>query len=476
MKRLPLAIALVCAAAWAVPSIPRNSVKLVENNEGDAIKVSYVLSGDPAVVTLSFEADGAPVDETRYLGLSGDVNCLVQPGARLITLRGYTPFWTDRSTVKATLRAWCTNSPPDYMVVHLTNTPVNVNYYANTNAIPGGVGDRYHKSFGITLRKIPAAGRVWSMGKPPLTKALDPYETATRHDVKLTEDYYIGVYEFTYGNLHGAYPDKRTNTADWRSSDLKRWGVADNTEYPLTLMAYAYIRGQSDYGEFGAGWPAAGHDLSTTTDHPSSGFNPSLIRYLRQLTDIEFDLPTEAQWEFACRGDGTIPFYNGYPDSVLPYEVLANYYEGSGIYHKTIDDYAWHFCNSSNENSRTVALHPVGQKLPNSYGLYDMLGNAIEWMLDFSAAFDTSVRPAVDPVGPTAANALNEGSGYMRPKRVLKGGSYNLRPAYANAFMRFHWVTGYTDFGGSAAKQSDSDYCYRAALGLRLACPALAIK
>ena len=50
-----------------------------------------------------------------------------------------------------------------------------------------------------------------------------------------------------------------------------------------------------------------------------------------------------------------------------------------------------------------------------------------------------------------------------------------MRP-YANAFMRFHWVTGYTDFGGSAAKQSDTDYCYRSALGLRLACPALAIK
>ena len=60
MKRLPLAIALVCAAAWAVPSIPRNSVKLVENNEGDAIKVSYVLSGDPAVILLCFLRHQAP--------------------------------------------------------------------------------------------------------------------------------------------------------------------------------------------------------------------------------------------------------------------------------------------------------------------------------------------------------------------------------------------------------------------------------
>lgn len=476
MKRLPLAIALVCAAAWAVPSIPRNSVKLVENNEGDAIKVSYVLSGDPAVVTLSFEADGAPVDETRYLGLSGDVNCLVQPGARLITLRGYTPFWIDRSTVKATLRAWCTNSPPDYMVVHLTNTPVNVNYYANTNAIPGGIQDRYYKSFGLTMRKIPAAGRVWTMGKPPLTKGLESYNNAARHDVKLTEDYYIGVYEYTCGNEHGRVPAKRNETTDWRSTDLRRWGVPDNTEYPYTLLAYEYIRGRSDYGDFGAGWPAAGHDLSTSTDYPNAGFDPSIIRNLRQITGIEFDVPTEAQWEFACQGDGTIPFYNGYPDASRPYEVLTSSAEGNAIYHKTVDEYAWHGCNSSNENSRTVALHPVGQKLPNSYGLYDMLGNAIEWVLDCAAAYDTSQNQAVDPVGATAATAENEGTGLMRPKRVLKGGSYNLRPAYVNSFMRWYWVTGYTDFGGSAIKQSDSDYCYRAALGFRPACPATAIK
>ena len=158
MRQLTIGACLLAAAAYAAPTIPTSSVQLFEANAADAIHVNYTLVGEPAVVTLSFEADGAKVDETRYLGLSGDVNRLVQPGARHIMLTGYTPFWQNRNTVKATLRAWCTNSPPDYMVVHLTNTPVSVSYYANTNAIPGGIQDRYHKSFGLTLRKIPAAG------------------------------------------------------------------------------------------------------------------------------------------------------------------------------------------------------------------------------------------------------------------------------------------------------------------------------
>ena len=472
MNRLTFLSVFACAAAWAAPSIPLNSVQLFENDKGDAIQVNYTLSGEPAVVTLSFEADGAPVDETRYLGLSGDVNRLVQPGARTITLTGYTPFWTDRSTVKATLRAWCTNSPPDYMVVHLTNDPVTVSYYANTNAIPGGIGDRYHKSFGLTFRKIPAAGRVWSMGQPTFSRGLSTSSAAARHEVKLTEDYYIGAYEFTYGNLHGLIPEKRNETSDWRSTDLRRWGVADNTEYPLSLMAYSAIRGKSDYGDLGPGWPVNGHDISSI--EPVADFNPSVLSRIRTLTGLLLDLPTEAQWEFACQGGGAMPFYNGYPDNSRPYL----HYNGntSYPYHESIGDYGWHICNSSNENSRTVALHPVGQKLPNAYGLYDMLGNAVEWALDFHAAFDTSVNPAIDPEGASAANATKESSGSFRPFRVLKGGAYNTRPDLLNGFMRWAWCCDYTDFGGNASKQSDSDYCYRAAEGFRLVCPAMAVK
>ena len=472
MRQLTIGAFLLAAAAYAAPTIPTSSVQVFEANTGDAVHVSYTLVGEPAVVTLSFEADGAKVDETRYLGLSGDVNRLVQPGARHITLTGYTPFWQNRNTVKATLRAWCTNSPPDYMVVHLTNTPVTVSYYANTNAIPGGIQDRYHKSFGLTLRKIPAAGRVWSMGKPFFSRALSTYNTAARHDVKLTEDYYIGVYEFTYGNYHGLDPARYNKTNDWINGDLSRLGAADNTEYPLSLLAYSSIRGISDYGDHGAGWPVNGHDISFTT--PSSTFNPNLISWIRTLTGIMFDLPTEAQWEFACQGDGTIPFYNGYSDNSWPY---LHYKGDTGIpYHESIDDYGWHIINSTNANSQTCAPHPVGQKLPNSYGLYDMLGNAVEWSLDFYAAFDTSVSPAVDPVGASAANATKESSGRMRPYRVLKGGGYSTRPDYLNCFLRWGWCCDYTDFGGNATKQSDTDYCYRAAEGFRPVCPAMAIK
>lgn len=93
-------------------------------------------------------------------------------------------------------------------------------------------------------------------------------------------------------------------------------------------------------------------------------------------------LPTEAQWEYACRG-GTIGNYAGNLDAV-----------------------AWY---DSNSESKT---HSVGQKLPNAWGLYDMLGNVWEWCLDRYGTF----------LGVTVTDPNGAASGGFR---VARGGSYD---------------------------------------------------
>ena len=93
-----------------------------------------------------------------------------------------------------------------------------------------------------------------------------------------------------------------------------------------------------------------------------------------------FCLPTEAQWEYACRAN----------------EDLSIYMAASGA--SLLDNYAWHVGNSGND------LHPVGGKMPNPWGFYDMLGNVAEWCED-----DPDL-PLINPYAP--GNHVVRGGGY----------------------------------------------------------------
>ncbi len=93
-------------------------------------------------------------------------------------------------------------------------------------------------------------------------------------------------------------------------------------------------------------------------------------------------LPTEAEWERACRGGTLGATWVG----DLPYD------DGGMTRSSTLDAIAWYGGNSEG------TTHPVGRKAPNPYGLYDMLGNVMEWCQDWRGPYQA--MPAVDPVGP----------------------------------------------------------------------------
>jgi formylglycine-generating enzyme required for sulfatase activity len=109
--------------------------------------------------------------------------------------------------------------------------------------------------------------------------------------------------------------------------------------------------------------------------------------FLRKLNAREkttrYRLPTEAEWEYACRAGGQEP------------DEAAN-----------LDDIAWW---KDNSGDRT---HPVGQKKANLWGLYDMRGNVWEWVQDWSGPY--SAEPQIDPQGAQSGEL-----------RVVRGGSWN---------------------------------------------------
>jgi formylglycine-generating enzyme required for sulfatase activity len=125
-------------------------------------------------------------------------------------------------------------------------------------------------------------------------------------------------------------------------------------------------------------------------------------RKLSDQTGANYTLPTEAQWEYACRAGTTTAFSFGNDANQL-------------------GNYAWY---NSNSNSTT---HPVGQKQPNAYGLYDMHGNVWEWCLSRSKDYPYSETDG--------RNSLSDTSG----ARVLRGGSWDLLPVSCRCAFR-RWI------------------------------------
>jgi formylglycine-generating enzyme required for sulfatase activity len=113
-----------------------------------------------------------------------------------------------------------------------------------------------------------------------------------------------------------------------------------------------------------------------------------------------YRLPTEAEWEFACRAGTTTRFFFGGDEGAL-------------------GEYAWY---SANSNGRT---HPVGEKKPNTFGLFDMHGNVWEWCWDGYAADYYQKSPADDPRGPDQS-----------VDRVFRGGSWDLDSRYSRSANR----------------------------------------
>ena len=252
-----------------------------------------------------------------------------------------------------------------YCVIDLSGGPNAESYPISylTEAPIDGWTDEY-KTDKLVLRRVEPGSFV--MGSP--SSEAGRYSGEVQHQVTLSKPFYIGVFEVTqkqYELVTGKMPSKLLG-------DMR----------PVECVSWNDIRGDSAIYN----WPGA------------SNVSPdSFIGLIRAKSGItSSDLPTEAQWEYACRAGTTSAFNNG-GNSESDLSKLGRY------------------DNNLNDSAGGYAEHTaVGSYLANNWGLYDMHGNVWEWCLDW---YETGYSSAsvIDPVGPASS---------PKAHRETRGGSF----------------------------------------------------
>lgn len=271
------------------------------------------------------------------------------------------------------------NKGKTYLVLDLKD--YSVSYLQDVPA--GGWTDEY-KTEKMVLSYIPSG--TFMMGSPNGELGIE--EDETQHRVTLTKPFYIGVFQVTqrqYKLITGTNPS--IHKGDTR---------------PVDSVSYDMIRGNDSGGL----WPL------------SAGFDrDSFLGKLKQKSRLVFDLPTEAQWEYACRA--------GKPTALNSGKDLSDIEQCENM-----NEVGRYLSNAANNTA------PVGSYLPNAWGLYDMHGNIAEWCLDWYDSYNAS--PTTDPKGPKSS---------WHNGRVLRGGSL-LRHACACRAASRQFYESMDDTGG----------------------------
>ena len=220
----------------------------------------------------------------------------------------------------------------------------------------------------IGMLLVPVPAGQFQMGSPDSDNAAYDNEKP-QHLVKITKPFYLSVYEVTqqqYEKVMGIRP--------WQGKQY----IKDGPDYPATYVDW------NDTVEF--------------------------CRKLSEQEGVEYRLPTEAQWEYACRA-GTTTVYS------------------FGVDASQLGQHAWYDKNVRDIGERYAQR--VGQKLPNPWGLYDMHGNVFEWCQDWYAGYGIK-QALTDPLGPAQGEIC-----------VLRGGSFATIALYVRSAYRLNANSGY---------------------------------
>jgi formylglycine-generating enzyme required for sulfatase activity len=196
----------------------------------------------------------------------------------------------------------------------------------------------------VKFEMVPVEGGTFTMGSPE-SEAKRSTDEGPQHKVTL-HSFWMEKYETRWDEYQVFAFSKDLMTERQKKVDL-----APQPE--SKTVADAVTRPTPPYTDPTFGFGREGHPVINITHHAAMEYT----RWLSGKTGKTYRLPTEAEWEYACRAGTETPFYFGEDP-------------------KQLGEYAWYLENSD------ARPHQVGRKKPNAWGLYDMLGNVAEWVLD----------------------------------------------------------------------------------------------
>ena len=407
---LSAACAASMAAVAAVPAV--TELVFVQNPQTHVAAVMFTL-GAESVVTLDVQTNGVSIGWRNFRsGVTGCALGKVNPaGTYRLEWLPWTS-WTDApktlpsNSVTAVVTAWSPDNTPDFMDIDLTASS-NVTYYVAEDDLPCAVTDEMYKTTHLLLKRLHCANRRWTMGSPETEKgrAATAKKFENQHDVVLSQDFYVGVFETTQGQW------KRMT-----GLNLPAAVTMINDKFPMSNRAYSSLRGW----ESGKLWPDIRY-ITASSD----------IGKARLLTGVAFDLPTEAQWEYACRGGTTTAFNTGTDGD--SYGMIAD---------ADLSRIARWLGNSVSGDGTITNFTSVGSYEPNGYGLYDTIGNVAELCIEFrttsdGTVYDPTLNDLVDPVGGSDRNTAGSSAVSARGSSYLSKNSRwnNENPYGGDTFM-----------------------------------------
>ena len=290
-----------------------------------------------------------------------------------------------------------------YIVIDISGGTEAENYPIRHSIAGPNLDDDTCRTTEIWMRLIPPG--TFMMGSPEDEVGRN-VESEDLHKVTLTQPYYMGVFEVTQRQwelVMGDRPSYFNNDEEYATR-------------PVEQISFNRMRGTQD-------------PFSKTV---ASG---SFLGVLRTKTNLNgFDLPTDAQWEYACRAGTQTALYSGHDladtqgDSHL--NELGRYY---------VNGYNGRSVSRSDSTALTTAK--VGSYKPNCYGLYDMLGNVSELCRD--GCYDSlGMDPVVDPIKGDRYVAGAYGYGWVRYWVVERGGHWDNSAEGCRAALRWHCGCG----------------------------------
>ena len=254
-----------------------------------------------------------------------------------------------------------TGSTPDEVAITVTASLEES--YRDTTVILSG---------GATMEFVWIEPGTFVIGSPS-SEAGRYDDEGPQHEVTISQGFYLGKYEITQGQWEGVM-----GATPWSGQDY----VQANSNHPAVYISWDDVQ--------------------------------SFIHALNEAAgDSLYRLPSEAEWEYACRAGTTTRWSFGNVESQL-------------------GDYAWYADNASNAGLEYAP--PVGTKLPNPWGLYDMHGNVWEWCQDWYDPYSSGSQ--VDPTGPS--------TGFLR---VMRGGNFGNGARSVRSAYRVSYFPGDRDIG-----------------------------